>query len=113
MHDLAGEFRAEDDFWNRGWNALRLLPKPISRYGKAGGTPEDGALFAFVLGTDPEAFLFIEARKGASALEWQYAFAPMTCWGLKAEHKGRKVWSLSFRNSSNPFRTFFSRPLPP
>src|ERR1700678_4577026 len=23
-----------------------------------------------------------------------YAFAAMTCWALKAEHKGRPVWSL-------------------
>jgi len=109
MRDLAAEFHAEDDFWGRGWNALRLLPTPISRYGKAGGTPEDGALFAFVLGTDPESFLFIEARKGAAGLEWQYAFAPMTCWALKAEHKSRPVWNLPQRNSGNPFRTFYSR----
>jgi len=109
MHALAAEFHAEDDFWGRGWNALRLLPKPISRYGKAGGTPEDGAHFTFVLGTDPEAFLFIEARPGAKGLEWQYAFAPMTCWALKAKHKGRPVWSLTQRNSDIPFRTFYSR----
>jgi hypothetical protein len=111
MHDLAAEFRAEDDFWGKGWNALRLLPRPIGRYGKPGGTPEDGALFAFVLGTDPEAFLFIEARPGAKGqgLEWQYAFAPMTCWALKAERKGRVVWSIPLRNSDMPFRTFYSR----
>jgi hypothetical protein len=109
MHTLAAEFRAEDDFWGRGWNALRLLPRPISRYGKAGGKPEDGAMFAFVLGTDPESFLFIEARPGAQGLEWQYAFAPMTCWALKAEHKGRPVWNLPQRNSDLPFRTFYSR----
>ena len=109
MHALAAEFHAEDDFWGRGWNALRLLPKPIDRYGKAGGIPEDGALFAFVLGTDPESFLFIEARPGAKGLEWQYAFAPMTCWALKAEHKGRPVWSLTLRNTDIPFRTFYSR----
>ncbi len=108
MRDLAGEFRALDNFWDRGWNALRLLPTPISRYGKAGATPEDGALFAFVLGTDPEAFLFIEARKGSSGLQWQYAFAPMTCWALKAEHKDRSVWSLPTRSTANPLRTFFS-----
>jgi hypothetical protein len=109
MRDLAGGFRADDNFWDRGWNALRLLPTPISRYGKAGGTPEDGALFAFVLGTDPEAFLFIEARGPAEKLEWQYAFAPMTCWGLRAEHKNRSVWSLPTRDTANPLRTFFSR----
>jgi hypothetical protein len=113
MRDLADEFRADDDFWGRGWNALRLLPKPISRYGKAGGAPEDGALFAFVLGTDPEAFLFIEARKGAKDLEWQYAFAPMTCWALKADHKAKSVWSLPERSTGNPLRTFFSRTYEP
>jgi hypothetical protein len=106
---LATEFRAQDDFWGKGWSVLRLLPTPICRYGKAGGTPDDGALFAFVLGTDPESFLFIEARPARSGLEWQYAFAPMTCWALKAEHKGRSVWSLSQRNSGNLFRTFYSR----
>ena len=109
MRDLAGEFRAEDDFWGRGWNALRLLPKPITRYGKPGQTPEDGALFAFVLGTDPEAFLFIEERKGPGGLEWQFAFAPMTCLALEAKHKDQPVWSLPYRNSGNPLRTFFSR----
>lgn len=113
LRALAGEFRAEDDFWGRGWQDLRLLPTPIARYGKAGGTPEDGALFAFVLGTDPEAFLFIEARPGANGPEWQFAWAPMTCWGLKAEHQGRAVWSLGTRNSGNIFRTFFSRPYQP
>ena len=66
-------------------------------------------LFAFVLGTDPESFLFIEARPGAKGLEWQYAFAPMTCWALKAEHKGRSVWSLPSRTFTTPVQTFYSR----
>jgi hypothetical protein len=109
MHALAEQFRAEDDFWGRGWTKLRLLPRPISRYGKPDGTPQDGALFAFVLGTDPEAFLFIEARKGTKELEWQYAFAPMSCWALKAEHQGQPVWSLTQRDTGMPFRTFYSR----
>jgi hypothetical protein len=107
MRDLAAEFRAEDNFWDRGWNVLRQLPTPISRYGKAGGTPEDGALFAFVLGTDPETFLFIEARQGTNGLDWQYAFAPMTCWALKAEHKGRPIWSLPLRSTADPSKPFF------
>jgi hypothetical protein len=109
MRELAAEFRAQDDFWGRGWSALRLLPTPISRYGKTGGTPEDGALFAFVLATDPEIFLFIEARPRANALEWQYAFAPMTCWALKAEYKGHSVWSLPLRSTDDPSKPFFDR----
>ena len=43
---------------------LRLLTTPVARYGKAGGVVEDGALFAFVEGTDPEVFLFLEVREG-------------------------------------------------
>ena len=60
-------------------------------------------------GDRSESFLFIEARPAAKGLVWQYAFAPMTCWALKSEHKGRPVWSLTQRNSDIPFRTFYSR----
>ena len=41
---------------------LRLLSQPLYRYEKTEGDLVDGALFAFTLGTDPEALLFIEAR---------------------------------------------------
>lgn len=109
MRDLAAEFRAEDNFWDRGWTALRLLPTPVSRYGKPGAAPEDGALFAFVLATDPETFLFIEARQGARGLEWQYAFAPMTCWALRAAHKGQPVWNMPLRSTDDPSKPFFDR----
>ena len=101
MRELAGEFRAEDDFWGRGWSILRLLPRPISRYGKVAATPEDGALFAFVLGTDPEAFLFIEARKGNGGLEWQYAFAPMTCWRSGPSTRGDPSGASVERSTGN------------
>jgi hypothetical protein len=100
MRALAAEFQAEVDSGGRGWSVLRLLPTPIARYGKPGASPEDGALFAFVVGTDPEAFLFLEVRQGAGGPEWQYAFAPMSCWALKAAHKGRPVWSLPDRLKS-------------
>ncbi len=51
---LAEEFSATDDFLKKGWSHLRLMPKPWLRYGKAGSAVEDGALFAFALGTEPE-----------------------------------------------------------
>ena len=87
--------------------ALRLLTTPVARYGKAGVVPEDGALFAFVEGTDPEVFLFVEARKGVNGPEWQYACAPMSCWPLKVEHKGRNVWEVPRRSSDDPSKPFF------
>ncbi len=109
MRSLAGGFKAEDDFGDRGWQVVRMLTTPIARYGKAGGTPEDGALFAFVIGTgtDPEVFLFIEDRPGPDGPAWQYALAPMTCFALKVRRDGQPVWSLPRRDSEDPSRTFY------
>ena len=72
MRSLADGFRASDNFKRKGWSELRLLPTPITRYGKDGTAPSDGALFAFVLGTDPEVFLFLEISSGKSGPVWQY-----------------------------------------
>ncbi len=110
LRGIAADFAAEDHFETKAWNALRLLPKPLLRYGKAGNTVEDGALFAFVLGTDPEVFLMIEARAGKSGSEWQYALAPMTCYPVKATWKGKPTWSLPLRlPAEDPAATFFAR----
>ncbi len=105
---IADDFRADDNFGDSGWTPLRMLTTPIARYGKAGATPEDGALFAFVEGTDPEVFLFVEARKGADGLEWQYALAPMGCWAVKVQLKGRQVWELPRRPTGDPSKPLFT-----
>jgi hypothetical protein len=110
MRGLAEEFRAEDDFGDTGrLVVLRLLPTPVARYGKAGSTPEDGALFAFVERTDPEVFLFLEVRDGPGGPSWHYACAPMSCWPLKVHHKGQKVWELPRRSTEDPSKPFFCR----
>lgn len=110
MRSLAEQFKAEDDFGAQGnIVTLRLLTTPVARYGKAGATPEDGALFAFVEGTDPEVFLFLEVRKGTNGPEWHFAGAPMSCWPLKVMHRGAVVWELPLRSTSNPSAPFFSR----
>jgi hypothetical protein len=109
MRAIADEFRADDDFGGGGWHPLRMLTTPIARYGKAGARPEDGALFAFVEGTDPEVFLFLESRKAANgSLQWQYGLAPMGCWAVKAKHKGSEVWSLSRRSTGDPSQPLYS-----
>lgn len=110
MRAIAQAFKAEDDFGNRGtYETLRLLTTPVARYGKAGGTVEDGALFAFVEGTDPEVFLFLEVRKGAGGPEWQYGLAPMSCWPLKARYKDSLVWNLPLRDTGFSAKPFFCR----
>ncbi len=114
MRTLAEGFKAEDDLGAEGRiAALRLLTTPIARYGKGGSTPEDGALFAFVEGTDPEVFLFVEARPGKDGLEWQHACAPMSCWPLKVMHKGSIVWEVPRRWSDDRSKPFFALDGPP
>jgi hypothetical protein len=108
MRALAEDFAADDHFESKAWSKLRLLPKPLVRYGKAGAEVEDGALFGFVLGTDPEVFLMLESRPGKDGLEWQYAFAPMTCYQVKASWKGKETWALPLRYPANdPAGTFY------
>src|SRR4051794_10224380 len=114
MRALARDFAAEDYFKNKTWSALRLLPKPLARYGKPGSDVTDGALFCFALTTDPEVLLILEARTGKEGLEWQYAFAPMTTFAVKGSWKGREVWSLParFGIAKEGNATFHIRPIP-
>lgn len=108
MRQLADGFKATDDFGKRGWSALRLLPKPIARYGKPGGEAIDGAMFALVLGTDPETFLFLEARNGRNGLQWHYALAPMTVYALNVSYQDKPIWSAPNREPANdPSRPFY------
>jgi len=110
MRALAGEFRVSDHFKNQGWSELRLLTTPVARYGKPGSAVADGALFAFALATDPEAFLFLEARPQGDGLEWHYAFAPMSCFELKGSVEGKVAWTVPFKKDAyDPTQTYFVR----
>jgi hypothetical protein len=110
MRALAQDFHVSDNFKNKGWSELRLLPTPVARYGKAGTQLVDGGLFAFALATDPEAFLFLEARELLGVLEWQYAFAPMGCFELKGMNKSKLVWQVPYKKDAyDPSKTYFVR----
>jgi len=109
LRAMAEEFSATDDFLAAGWSQLRLLPKPWLRYGKAGSGVEDGALFAFAIGTDPEVVLMIESRSDpAGVRRWEYALAPMTSFEVKVSWKGNEVWTLPHRKDSfDPTEPFY------
>jgi hypothetical protein len=111
MPALIQDFAAQDNFQGQSWQRLRLLAKPLARYGKPGTSLLDGALFGFVLGTDPEACVMLEARTGTDGPEWQYAFAPMSTYALKGSWKGQEVWSLPWRKpgSKGPDQPFHNR----
>ena len=77
---------------------MRLLPKPIYRYQIAeakAAHPDlvDGAVFAFVQGTDPEAVLLVEAIRWGDRVAWQYALAHATSSGLEAKLNSSIVWT--------------------
>ena len=109
MRQLAEGFSAEHYYRGKIWNQLRLLTKAFARYGKPGSDVQDGALFCFAQGTDPEALLMLESRLGKDGPEWQFAFAPMTGFAINAFWKGRAIWSKpaegngSARSPSNTF----------
>jgi hypothetical protein len=113
MQALARDFAVRDHFRGQSWQPLRLLPKPMARYGKPSSEATDGALFAFVLTTDPEAFLLIEARAGNDGPVWQYAFAPMSIYALEASWKNRVVWNLQARSAFDSVGSFYHRNFQP
>ncbi len=71
----------------------RLLPTPVYRYTDAGSGVIDGAVFAFVQGTDPELLLLIEVHSiGAGEPIWRYAVARCTTWAVDVELDGKRVF---------------------
>jgi hypothetical protein len=81
---------------------LRLLPQPLYRYESINSDVVDGALFAFVcsIGTDPEAFLLLEAINEAEGPRWNYALARFSHMNLFVNIKDREVWQ-AIRDQGN------------
>lgn len=83
-----------------GWKAdsndqerLRLLTNPLYRYEPESGPVIDGAVFAFVQGTDPESLLLIELLEGDGHQRWEYAFARRTAGKLEGRLDDQVVWT--------------------
>jgi len=95
MRALAKEFSAVAvDGTHAEWH-LRLLTQPLYRYESVDESLLDGALFAFVKGTDPDVFLLIEARQTADGHRWEYALIRFTgSVKLRVFHSGQEVWNV-------------------
>jgi hypothetical protein len=96
--------------------ALRLLTKPVYRYSSPGGDVTDGAMFAFVLGTDAEVLLLLEARATKNANRWQYALARLNNDELAAFFKEKEVWRASrakYEERHEPYVFMSLSELPP
>jgi hypothetical protein len=119
LRALAREFHVSVDV-DMGPTELRLLPQPVARFGgrevnataDVGGASRspDGALFGFVLATDPEAWLVIDERPGSEGTTWHYAFVRMSNRSLTASHRERPVWDAPRdRDDNNPHKPFCVR----
>jgi hypothetical protein len=101
MKAIAERIKATMTGWeadNSDQEVLRLLPRPLYRYDlKNAREPDpnllDGALFAYVLGTDPEVVLVLEAIGTPEKATWQYAFARATSGGLEVKLGDEVVWT--------------------
>jgi hypothetical protein len=105
MRALAREFKTSVDLENGG-TQLRLLSQPLFRY----ESETDGAIFAYVLTTDPEVLLIIDDRVGSEGHTWHFAFARMSNHSLVAKHRERGVWSApADMDERNPSKSYCSR----
>ena len=86
--------------------ALRLLTNAVYRYSSPGNVVSDGALFAFVLGTDVEVLLLLEASGAKDAERWRYALARLNSDELVAYWKEQEVWRVgkaTFNERDKPY----------
>jgi hypothetical protein len=118
MKTLAEKFKATLLGWkldNSDREELRLLSRPLYRYDPKEGAVTDGAVFAFVMGTDPEVLLLIEAVKESGTTKWQYAFARRTSGELEGRIGDTVVWKAArFPQQNDPQKPHFTlgQPLP-
>ena len=106
LRRLARGFHLEELYQDEDVWQLRRLTTPLTSYQSASTGVLDGALFAYVVGTNPEAVLTIEAHEssttGADERVWMYALAPLTGYAVTAKHDGVEVWSAERRRLNRP-----------
>jgi hypothetical protein len=94
---------------------LRLLVQPLHRYSDKDEKVRDGVLFAFALGTNPEALLFLEARDDAGGgMAWHYGYARRgSAASLHGLLDGQEVWNVPALERVTPQdpHVHFFRPL--
>ena len=106
MKSLLSKFRADED--NMGDAVqLRLLPRQVHRYRAPTDDVEDGALFLFSFGTNPEVIVQIETIANKERY-WQISFARLSAARLSVFRGDDKVWDADHVRSWNPRHEYFS-----
>jgi hypothetical protein len=92
MKELHRRFTAHERGSIDGRIELRPLSSPLFRYSDAEAGILDGAIFAFVNGTNPEALVVLEAHTKESASTWHFGLLQMTGEPVAVELDGKEVW---------------------
>jgi hypothetical protein len=95
MRSMSGEFVAEKtDRDDNSKQRMRLLTQPVFRYSSRAADVIDGAMFAFVQGTDPEVLLLLEAQESKAGPLWKFALARMNSTAFSVTYKDKEAWSV-------------------
>lgn len=73
---------------------LRLAPRPLFDYSAARVGVTDGVIFSYLVATDPEAILLVEAFDEKGKTGFRYAFARFHYWKLTAKLADQVVWEV-------------------
>jgi len=92
MRSMARRFAARLLMEDVEPTSIRVLPQPIYRYANEASGLIDGAIFAFVEATDPEALLLLEANADETGGAWRYTLARMTSVPTAVELDGQEIW---------------------
>jgi hypothetical protein len=99
MRHMAEDFKFEvDDKRGTGTDytvrQLRLMPRPIIRYGEPAGEFADGAIFAYAVNTDPGAMLILEAVRVNDSVRWRYGVPRAWSFSARGAYLGKQVWDI-------------------
>jgi hypothetical protein len=93
MKDVARRFAVRASEGTHRDEQLRLMPQPIHRYADAEQGLQDGAIFGFGSGTNPNCLLLVELRSDEeSSPAWHYGFVGMSAESLRARLDEKEVW---------------------
>lgn len=93
MKTQLSPFRAAGAYHVGERSQMRLLPRPVHRYRCPEENIEDGAMFLFAVGTNPEVLVQVEVISGADR-SWRIGFARMTAGDVKVTRDEQTVWEV-------------------
>jgi hypothetical protein len=96
MRQLARRFKLTLTNPKNESTELRLMPRPLLEYAAPKQGVHDGVLLSYVVATDPETILIMEAAQDGSVLRFRYAFARFHFQQLTATDGDTEVWRVDY-----------------